>query len=107
MTFFAENFLDMLVEVVMVQQLLGRADDGTPQYGSPRAYPARINYETHNVVGPQNQLVTANGVVWMACIDPIRADDKIIFPDGSVPTILRVIAGADENGPAYTKLDFQ
>lgn len=107
MTFFAENFLELLTEVIVVQTLLSRSDDGQPQYGSPRAYPARINYDTHNVVGPNNQLVTANGIAWMACIDRITADDKVIFPDGSQPIILKVITEQDEAGPAYTRLDFQ
>jgi hypothetical protein len=106
-TFFAEEFLDMLVDIVTVQSLVSRADDGSPQFGSPRAYQARINFETQNVLGPNNQIVTASGVVWMACIDTIKANDKLAFPDGSSPTILKVAAGSDENGPAYTKLYFQ
>lgn len=107
MSFFAENFLDMLVDVVTVQSLLSRAPDGSPQFGSPRSYPARINYESQNLIGPGNQLVTASGVVWMACIDPIHVNDKIEFPDGTTPTILKVAVGSDEAGPAYTKLYFQ
>ena len=105
--FFAQEFLEMLVDVVVVRTLIGRADDNTPQFGSPRAYPSRINYETQNVIGRDGQLATASGVVWMACIDRIVIDDKVIFPDGSEPTILKVAAGSDENGPAYTKLYFQ
>ena len=107
MSFFAEEFLDMLVDTITVQQLVSRADDGTPQYSSPRSYPARINYDTHNVVGPNNQLVTANGVAWLACIDTIRVDDRITFPNGSTPIILKVNLESDEDGPAYTRLDFQ
>lgn len=105
---FADNFQDMMIDAVTVQRLVGRSDDGQPQWSSPRTYDhCRINYETHNVVGKDNQIVTASGVVWMDCIDPIDVDDKIIFPDGTEPTILKVAAGSDETGPAYTKLTFQ
>lgn len=107
MSFFAEEFLDMLVDVIVVRSLIGRADDNTPQYGSPRAYPSRINYETQNVIGKDGQLATASGVIWMACVDLVRVDDMVIFPDGAEPTILKVAAGSDESGPAYTKLYFQ
>jgi hypothetical protein len=107
MTFFAENFLDMLVDTVTVAPMTGRSDDGQATYGAPKSYQARINYETHNVLGKENQLVVARGVIWMACIDPINVDDRITFPDGTQPVILMVSAGSDENGPAYTKLDFQ
>lgn len=108
MTFFAEFFEDMMIDEITVQALVGRNDVNQPQYSSPRTYPnCRINYYTHNVVGKDNQLVVANGVAWMACIDPISADDKVIFPDGTTPVILKVETGSDENGPAYTKLTFQ
>lgn len=104
---FADDFLDMLVDTVTVQKLTKRADDGQPVWGATTPYPSRINYETHNVIGPNNQLVTASGVIWMACADPVSADDKITFPDGSLPTILKVAQGSDENGVAFTKLSFQ
>lgn len=108
MSFFAENFEDMMVDAVTVQQLVGRADDGQPVFSSPRTYlNCRINYETHNIIGKDGQNVTASGVVWMACIDPITVDDKITFPDGTEPTILKSAMGSDEEGPAYTKLTFQ
>lgn len=106
-TFFAENFLDMLVDTISISLLTGRADDGAPTYGAPTTYACRINYQTHNVVGKDQQLVVARGVVWIACIDPLNADAKVVFPDGTTPVILDIAAGGDENGPAYTKLVFQ
>lgn len=107
MTFFAQEFLDMLGDKIQIAALLKRDSYGQPTYGPIRTYPGRINYETRNVLGKDNQIVQARGVAWLACVDPVGADDRIIFPDGTEPTILMVAAGSDENGPAYTKLYFQ
>lgn len=104
---FADNFLDMLVDTVDVVFFTGFDDTGSPQFGSGDSFASRVNYETKNVLGPNNQIVVARGVVWMDCVVQIHANDQIVLPDGTSPTILSIAQGSDENGIAYTKLYFQ
>ena len=107
MSIFADEFLDMMPHTVSVERFLGRADDGKASFGPPTDYRARVNMKTHNVLNAMNQLVVANGMAWLATVDPIKADDRITLPDGSKPIILVANVTPDENGDAYTRLDFQ
>lgn len=107
MSIFADDFTDLMPSSVSVAKLTGRADDGTPTYATAVSYTARVNTKTHNVIGRDNQLVVARGTAWLDTVDAITADDKVTFSDGTIAVILAVNVEPDENGPAYTRLDFQ
>lgn len=107
MPIFADDFLDLMPNSVTVQTFLGVTDDGQRMFSSPITYRARVNTKTHNVIGAGNQLVVARGTAWLDTVDPISVNDKIILDDGTVPIVLAVNVEPDENGPAYTRLDYQ
>lgn len=107
MAIFADEFTDMMAATLTVETFLGRTDRGEPLYATAATYQCRINYDTHNVIGPNNQLVVARGVAWLDTVNPIAVDDRVTFSDGTQPIILVSIIETDEDGPAYTRLDFQ
>lgn len=92
---------------VTVSQVLARDTYGALTYGSPNTYKARVVYKTHNVIGPEGQMVTARGYAIIATIEPIAINDQCLLPDGSTPKLLVVTQESDEAGPAYTRIDFQ
>lgn len=107
MAIFADDFLDMMTQEITVQPFQRRTDEGVAIYGSPQTYACRINFKTQNVLGPMNQLVAVRGQAWLDTVDPISANDRVIFPDGSEPQLLNVNQESDEVGPAYTAFYFQ
>lgn len=107
MAIFADLFVDMMPAVISVEALLSRAYDGPATYGPVADYQARINNTTQNVINAAGNLVVARGCAWLDTVEPITVNDRIIFPGGEEPNILRVDVGSDENGPAFTKLYFQ
>src|SRR4051812_45709217 len=107
MAIFADEFTDMMPAVITVQTIVDRAYDGPAVYSSPADYAARINNTTQNVINAAGQLVVARGCAWLDTVEPITVNDRIIFPGGEEPNILRVDVGSDENGPAFTKVYFQ
>jgi hypothetical protein len=105
---FADDFLDLMTSEIIVSQVIGKDTYGATIWGSPNTYAGRIVYKTHNVIGPQGQLVTANGIIWLDTTDPISLNDQVLMPDGSTPILLQVNQPTDETGGiAYTRIDFQ
>lgn len=105
---FIDDLLDLMPNDVTVQPFVGRDSYGSPSYGSPATYKARVNYKAHNILGPDNQIILSNGTIWMACSDPLKADDLFTLPDGSSPIILKVTRETDESGQVqYARADFQ
>jgi hypothetical protein len=107
MAIFGDEFQDMMPARVTVQIILSRSNKGVPVYGSPQVYIARINTQTRNIIGADGQQVVARGCCWLDTVDPITVNDRVTFPDGSLPILLVVNVEEDENGPAFTKLFFQ
>lgn len=107
MSIFADEFRDMMPAIITVQTIIDRGYDGTPVYGSPNDYQARITYKTENVVGHDGSIVVARGWAWLDTVDPITVNDRVVFPSGEEPNIINVYLLEDETGPAYVKLAFQ
>lgn len=105
---FIDDLLDLMPNTVTVQPFVSRDSYGAASYGSPVSYRARVNYKTHNILGSDGQLILSNGTIWMACDDPMTADDRVTLDDGSTPVILKVVRETDETGLAvYTRVDWQ
>ncbi len=107
MAIFADLFTDMMPSIITVQTIVDRAYDGPAVYSSPADYQARINNTTQNVIDSTGKLVVARGCAWLDTVEPISVNDRIIFPGGEEPNILRVDKGSDETGDCFTKLYFQ
>lgn len=91
---------------VTVQTFVNRGDYGKPVYGSARDYQARVTFRTRRVVNTGGEEVVSRGEAWLATVEPISAQDRVILPDGSEPLILSIDQVADEDGPLYTKFYF-
>lgn len=105
---FIDDLLDLMPNTVTVRPFVSRDSYGAASYGSPTDYPARVNYKTHNILGPDNQLILSNGTIWMACSDPVSSDDQVTLDDGSTPVILKATRETDESGVVqYVRADFQ
>jgi hypothetical protein len=104
---FADDFVDMMTQQIIVQTFISRSDEGVASYASPQTYQCRINFKTKNIFTGPGQMVTARGTAWLDTVDPISTNDRIIFPDGTEPKILEVNQESDEVGPAFTSLLFQ
>lgn len=107
MGIFADDFTDLMTQTITVQPFLGRNSEGVPSYGAATTYKCRINYEDDNIIGGNGQLVAVRGQAWLDTIAPIATVDRVIFPDGTEPLLVKVNQESDENGPAYTSFRFQ
>lgn len=104
---FIDDFLDLMPDSVQVERLISRASDGTPTFTIPVSYRARVVHKIHNVLGRDNQLVIARGIAWLATTEVVNSDDRLTLSDGTKPLIVLSATIPDEDGPAYTRVDFQ
>lgn len=99
------DWAELFPLTVTVQGFVGRDSYGTPSYGSPNSYPARIVYKLRDIRRPDGQVVTARSVIWLATSDSFGVNDLVTLPDGSTPLILDIGGPTDETGLRHhTKL---
>lgn len=92
------EWADLFPLTVTVQGFVGRDSYGTPSYGSPNSYAARIVYKLRDIRRADGQVVTARSVIWLATSESFEVNDLVTLPDGSTPLILDIGGPTDETG---------
>jgi len=89
----------MLTDTVQHSAYQGQDGYGKPQYSSPVARKARVQYEVTTVTNQQGQERTSTTIVYMDGSFPLSVRDKLVLPDGSAPAIQLVYAPTDPDTP--------
>ncbi len=89
---------------VTVEAFTGQDEYTAPTYGPVRSYRARDFDEITRITDRFGAEVISTCQVWLATVDDINEEDRLILPDGSQGHILRVQTVPDENGPHHVKL---
>ncbi len=81
---------------------------GSPQWGTPVAYRARVVMRQREIRQANNQSVTSQATAWVDSTGVWSVDDRITLPAGALPTtspsILLVESFPDENGNHHIKI---
>ncbi len=95
-----------MADTVDVYSIASRDAYGSPNYGTPSSYSARVVRKPTRVVDAAGDEVVARGVVWVATTDTIDPEDRIELPDGTTPPIIAVDRISDEAGDHHIKVYF-
>ena len=95
----------LLTDTVLHAAYVGQDNYGKPQYGTPVARPARVEYSTQTlVIGATGDIVNQT-LVYLNADFAIDERDKITLADGSSSSISQIERWTDEYGqPDYYRL---
>lgn len=97
-------FLAFFRQTVLIAPYAGNAADGSPEYHTPVAYPARVAGATRRVMRTDGSEVDASQIVYLATNAEITPQDQITLPEGytpRTPPILSVNRYPDETGVVH------
>lgn len=103
------EFLDFMPDTVTIYPWTGQTVTGAPDYSpTGTTYDAYIEMENHLAVDAKGQQVLARGWVFLGSNAVVGIKDKIVLPDGFVPSsppIISVNLVSDEAGNHHTELE--
>ena len=100
------DFLDLMPATVTVAPTTGVDGYGTPSYGAPVSYRARVVYKQELVRTPSGDEITARGHVWLVTAVRIPDVNRITLPDATTPQILVSENYPDQSGAHHSKVYF-
>lgn len=100
------DFADLMPDTVTHAEHAGNDRWGSPSYGSPVSFSARVVYRPESVRAADGAEVVARGHVWLLGSPAVDPKDEITLPDATTPPILAVERFPDENGAHHTKIFF-
>lgn len=104
------EWADMMPQTITVEPWLSYKGGGSgANYDTAVSYACRIEMGNHLVVGPNDRVVTAKGIVFLMSASVIGIKDRITLPTGYLPTqppLLNVDVEDDETGNHHTCLHF-
>ena len=100
-------WLNLMKSTITVSPFLSLDQYGMPSYGTAVDVRARISETPMRVVDQAGQEVIAVSTAWTdAGSLVVSSKDKVIFPDGSTPSLIAVQRVPDHTGTVYTRLSF-
>jgi hypothetical protein len=98
------TLLDLMVDTIVWEELLGHFGDGSPRYGSPASLQARVVYQTEMVYDATGQEQISTVTIWVGSAPGVKPGDRITLPDGTQPRILNVHQYPDEDGAHHERI---
>jgi hypothetical protein len=95
------EYLELMVDTVMIAPATSRNAYGADSYGTPVAHRARVVRKNQMVRTDSGQELVSRTQAWIYGAPGITPRDQITLPDGTHPQILSVDRFPDENGPHH------
>jgi len=98
-----EDWSGLFPQSITHAEFAGRDEYGTPAYGSPASYSARIVAKQTLVKKADGSEALAKSIVWILGTPTLTTEDEITLQDGSTPPILMVEHFPDADGDHHSK----
>lgn len=100
----ATDWLDLMPQTVTWEPRTGIDDYGAAVYGPGQSLRCRIVKRQRVIRDVGGFEIIANATVYIAGHYGIKEEDRLTFPDGDTPKIIRVNAYPDENGDHHEEV---
>ncbi len=103
MTFLGTRFRALLRRMVTIAPFANAHNpDGTPKYGAPVTYQARVRERMKLVRTAAGDERVSTATIWLEGSPPVTVQDRLTLPDGRRPPILAIERPEAEHGFAAT-----
>lgn len=95
------DLLGLLNQTVTIASRSSRDMYGVATWAAGTTYPARVSPYKPLIQAETTDAAPVSGQVHLDGNVPVTSEDRILLPDGSTPTIVRVDKYTDVNGSVY------